>query len=456
MATNKRVINQAPLLNSITKINLAKIIIPCFWMSAIAQVQAALVVNERITPSSASAMSLATVNNSAENVVPNPVTAQWQRCVANLQPAAQTAGILPENYARYTANLVPDPSVLQQLDTQPEFKAPIWDYMAGLVDAERLHDGQQQWVKHQPELIKIEQAYGVPAAVVLAVWGVETNYGQIVGKHDLLQSLGTLSCAGRRQNYFRGEWFAAMRLLQRGDVQAAQLKGSWAGAFGQTQFMPSTYERLAVDFDGDGRRDLVSNTSDALASTAHFLKKAGWQTGMPWGFEVRLPTNFSLDRQGRQQRYRLQSFIDQGVVRADGSHLLQNWLSGDTLAALIAPAGREGPVFLVFQNFNAIYRYNAAESYSLAIAHLADRLQGQGTFITPWPTDDAGTSRAERREIQQRLLARGYDIGEVDGLIGRKTRLAIEQEEQRLGLSLTGRAGQKTLNMLRLNGTSRP
>ncbi|MEL1601822.1 lytic murein transglycosylase, partial [Acinetobacter baumannii] len=228
-----------------------------------------------------------------------------------------------------------------------------------------------------------------------------------------------------------------------------QLKGSWAGAFGHTQFMPSTYERLAVDFDGDGRRDLVSSTADALASTANFLNKAGWQTGMPWGFEVQIPAGMSIDGEGRRSKKPLSSWSARGVTRIDGSPLIQGPLSGSTPAGLMAPAGPSGPVFLVFKNFDAIYSYNAAESYGLAIAHLSDRLRGAGPFVSSWPTDDPGTSRAERREIQQFLINRGYDIGAVDGLIGDKTRVAIRQEQTRLGLNPTGRAGQQILRAFR-------
>jgi len=261
--------------------------------------------------------------------------------------------------------------------------------------------------------------------------------------------LGTLSCEGRRQSYFRGEFFTTMKLLQRGDVYESQLKGSWAGAFGHTQFMPSTYDELAVDFDGDGRRDLVGSIPDALASTANFLKKRGWQTGQPWGFEVKIPQGMSVSGEGRRNKKSLSSWMNRGVVRADGTSLLQGNLSESSQAGLLAPAGENGPVFLVFKNFDAIYSYNAAESYALAIAHLSDRLQGKGSIQAAWPTDDPGTSRAERREIQQFLLNRGYDIGEVDGLIGDKTRQAIRQEQNRLGLSPTGRAGQQILRAFR-------
>ena len=373
----------------------------------------------------------------------------FQQCVANLRSQAMNSGVSGSSYDRYTQNLTPDYSVIEKLNYQPEFSTPIWDYLSGLVDDERVQLGQQKLAQHREVLNRVAAAYGVPAETVVAVWGVESNFGNISGSYPLLQALGTLSCEGRRQNYFRGEFFATMRILQRGDLNEQQMKGSWAGAFGHTQFMPSTYEELAVDFDGDGRRDLVSSTPDALASTANFLKKRGWQTGMPWGFEVRIPENMSISGEGRRNKKSLSSWVSRGVVRADGSPLIQGNLSSNSSAGLMAPAGANGPTFLVFKNFDAIYSYNAAESYALAIAHLSDRLQGKGVFRQAWPTADAGTSRAERREIQQFLINRGYDIGAVDGLIGDKSRQAIRQEQIRLGLSPTGRAGQQILHTFR-------
>ena len=376
-------------------------------------------------------------------------TSSFQGCLANLRSQAIASGVSGSTYDRYTQNLSPDYSVIDKLNYQPEFSTPIWDYLSGLVDNERVQAGQHKLAQHRVVLNRVEQTYGVPAETVVAVWGVESNYGDISGKYPLLQALGTLSCEGRRQSYFRGEFFATMRILQRGDLTQDQLYGSWAGAFGHTQFMPSTYERLAVDFDGDGRRDLVSSTTDALASTANFLKRAGWQTGMPWGFEVKIPQGVSIAGESRRNKRSLNSWIAQGVTRTDGTALIQGNLSGSTPAGLITPAGANGPAFLVFKNFDAIYSYNAAESYGLAIAHLSDRLRGETPFLTAWPTDDAGTSRAERREIQQFLIQRGYDIGAVDGLIGDKSRQAIQQEQTRLGLKPTGRAGQQILRAFR-------
>lgn len=406
---------------------------------AATQVQAELIINGKsvtVTP---------TVSTSANFQPQN----HFQSCLANLRSQAIAKGVSGSSYDRYTQNLSPDYSVIERLNYQPEFSTPIWDYLSGLVDDERVQAGQQKLAQHRDVLNRVAAAYGVPAETVVAVWGVESNFGAISGSYPLLQALGTLSCEGRRQSYFRGEFFTTMRLLQRGDVTESQSKGSWAGAFGHTQFMPSTYDELAVDFDGDGRRDLVSSIPDALASTANFLKRRGWQTGHPWGFEVNVPAGMSLSGEGRRNKKSLSSWVNRGLTRADGSALIQGNLSGSSQAGLMAPAGANGPVFLVFRNFDAIYSYNAAESYALAIAHLSDRLMGQSAFRTAWPTDDAGTSRAERREIQRFLLSRGYDIGEVDGLIGDKTRQAIRQEQIRLGLAATGRAGQQILRAFR-------
>lgn len=373
--------------------------------------------------------------------------AALQACFAELQPAARAAGVTPETWRRHTAGLTALPDVLDKLDQQPEFRTPIWDYLAALVDDERVAQGLAMLEQHRQVLDEVAQRHGVDPATVVAVWGVESNFGQTFGKYPLVQALGTLSCQGRRQTFFRGELFAALRILQADHVAPERLVGSWAGAFGHTQFMPTTYERLAVDFDGDGRRDLIDSVPDALASTANFLTRAGWKDGLPWGFEVRLPEGFSTEGQGRKLRQPMARWRDLGLRRADGAPLPEL----DAPAGLMTPAGPLGPAFLVTKNFDAIYSYNAAESYGLAIAHLADRLRGAGPFVTPWPTDDAGLSRAERRELQQRLAARGHDIGAIDGLLGERSRAAIRAERSRLfgERAPDGRAGQKLLRTLR-------
>lgn len=371
--------------------------------------------------------------------------ADFTRCLDQLRAPARAAKVQDEAFTRFTQGLQPDMSVIEKLNFQPEFKLPIWDYLAALVDDERVADGQARLAEHAALLEQVQQRHGVDPATVVAVWGVESNFGRNFGSYPLVQALGTLSCYGRRQAFFRGEFYATLRILQSGDIAPERLVGSWAGAFGHTQFMPSTFERLAVDGDGDGRRDLIDNTADALASTANFLQRAGWQAGQPWGFEVKLPEGFNASGEGRRSKRPISEWVARGLRRVNGSPLPQDLGP----AGLLLPAGPQGPAFLVFKNFDALYSYNAAESYGLAIAHLSDRLRGAGPFATPWPTDDAGLSRAERRELQGLLVLRGHDIGAIDGALGERSRAAIRLEQQRLGQEATGRGGQKILRALR-------
>lgn len=384
-----------------------------------------------------------------------PVLAQaadpaFERCLPTLKAQAARQGVRADSFDRYMAGVEPDRSVLDLLDAQPEFTTPIWDYLAGLVDDQRVADGRAMLDTHRELLAGIWRDYGVPPETVVAVWGVESDYGRVFGKRPLLVSLGTLACEGRRQEFFRGELIATLKLLQSGDLQADGLTGSWAGAFGHTQFIPSTYARIAVDGDGDGRRDLVGSIPDALASTANYLKRSGWQAGAPWGFEVKLPDGFDASLAGRTRRRPLSDWLARGLRHADGREMVLPSVAPATPAAVLLPAGPQGPAFLVFRNYDAIYSYNAAESYALAIALLSDRLAGGDGLLASWPTDDPGLSRADRRALQTLLLARGHDIGEVDGMIGTNTRRAIRAEQQRLGLSpADGRAGQRILQALR-------
>lgn len=377
---------------------------------------------------------------------------EFTNCLARLQPGAQRSGVRPDSYSRFTKDVQADFAILDKLNYQPEFKLAIWDYLSGLVDDERIADGKAALARHANVLQRIQTTYGVDPATVVAVWGVESNYGRITGKYPLVQALGTLSCFGRRQSYFQGEFYAALRILQRGDIAPDRLNGSWAGAFGHTQFMPATYERLAIDFDGDGRRDLVDNSDDALASTANFLSKGGWRSGLPWGVEVRLPNGFDTGLAGRTNKRPLGDWATSGLTLADGRPLTASGLPASERVGLLIPAGPRGPAFLTTRNFDVIYGYNAAESYGLAIAHLSDRLRGGPPFAAPWPTDDPGLSRAERRELQTLLAARGHDIGEIDGLLGDKSRAALRQEQFRLGQPVNGRGGQKMLQTLRAEG----
>jgi lytic murein transglycosylase len=374
-----------------------------------------------------------------------PAAADFRECLAGLRSQAAAKGVSGQTYDAVTSGLEPDMKIFELMDNQPEFKTPIWDYVALLVDEERVVDGRSAMRQHGQALAGAESRYGVDRHIIAGVWGVESNFGKDIGGRSLIQSLATLSCVpNRRQAYFRGELMATLRIVEAGEIDASRLKGSWAGAFGHTQFMPSTYQRLAVDGDGDGRRDVVDSVPDAVASTANFLRKAGWSSGMPWGYEVRLPQRFPAGAAGRKNKRPVSSWAAMGVTRVDGRPL-----SGDYAAGILIPAGVDGPAFLVTRNFDALYSYNAAESYGLAIAVLADRLRGGAGILAEWPTDDPPLSRADRRELQQHLTRRGYDVGEPDGKIGQKTREAIKAVESQIGMNPTGRPGGKVLAALR-------
>ena len=380
----------------------------------------------------------------ALGTLPVSARADFASCVAGLRSHALGQGISGPVFDRMMNGVTPDMKIIEAMNAQPEFKTPIWDYLATLVDDQKVTEGRAMLQRHAGVLAQIEQAYGVDRHTVVAVWGVESDFGQVPGRWSLPQALSTAACFGtRRREFFRTELVSTMKIVQRGDLAAEKLRGSWAGAFGHTQFIPSTYLRLAVDFDGDGRRDLVDSIPDALASTANYLKKSGWITGASWGYEVKLPAGYA-GPSGRTGKQDLASWAGRGITRMDGAAL-----SGLPSAGLLLPAGRNGPAFLVTRNFDAAYAYNAAESYALAISVLSDRLRGRPGIRTPWPTDDRGLSRAERKELQERLTRAGYDVGKPDGAIGALTRAAIKEVEAKLGLPQTGRAGGKVFDALR-------
>ncbi|WP_372423169.1 lytic murein transglycosylase [Salinarimonas chemoclinalis] len=393
------------------------------------------------------ALGLAATAGATALPAPAAAQAQFRSCLSELRGQAARNNVSTATFDRALASVEPDMSLLELLDRQPEFRTAIWDYIAGLVDEERVEDGRRAMAQYPNALALAQERWGVDRHVIVAIWGVESNYGRNMGKRPLLQSLSTLSCFGRRQSFFRGELFATLQILERGEIPVEQLTGSWAGAFGQTQFIPSTYQRLAVDFDGDGRRDIVGSTVDALGSTANYLARSNWRAGEPWGYEVRLPAGFPESRTGRRNKRALSDFAGMGVRRIDGGAL-----TGPGQAAILAPSGTNGPAWVVFRNFDAIFSYNQAESYALAIALLSDRLAGRPGIQTPWPTDDPPLSREERREVQVQLLRRGYAIGDVDGIIGSKTREAIKDVQVRLGQEPTGRAGRRFLDALRAGG----
>jgi lytic murein transglycosylase len=371
-----------------------------------------------------------------------PAHADFASCVASLKSEAAGKGISRGTLSAAFDGLEPDLKVLDFEKFQPEFKTPIWDYMAGLVDDERVADGKAAMKEHAEALALAERKFGVDRHVIAAIWGVESNFGQEMGDRPLVRSLATLVCEPSvRPAFYKGELMATLKIADNGDVPLEKLKGSWAGAFGQTQFMPSTFLRLAVDLDGTGR-DIVDNAAAALGSTANYLKKSGWRTGETWGFEVKLPEGYA-GPSGRKNKHPMSFWAAKGVTRMDGRGL------GEGDAGLLAPAGLDGPAFLVTRNFEAIYSYNAAESYALAAAILAQRLAGGPDIQTPWPTDNPGLSRKERRELQELLAKHGYDVGAPDGSIGAKTKAAIADFEGKHGLTIDGRACKKVLDGLR-------
>lgn len=375
----------------------------------------------------------------------SPAQADFASCVAGLRASAAAAGVSGATFDKTMRGVEPDMKVIELMGNQPEFRTPVWDYLATLVDDQKIAEGKAMLRQHADVLARIEGTYGVDRHAIVAVWGVESDFGALVnGGRFLPQSLATVACFGtRRRDFFKAELIATLKIIQRGDLAPEKLRGSWAGAFGHTQFMPTTYLATAVDFDGDGRRDLVDSIPDALASTANYLRKAGWVSGASWGYEVKVPSGFSGPT-GRKSKQALASWSGQGLLKIDGSTL-----SNLPAAGLLMPAGRNGPAFLVTRNFDAAYAYNAAESYALAISVLSDRLRGRPGVRANWPTDDRGLSRAERKVLQERLTARGYDVGKPDGAIGALTRAAIKDVEAKLGMTQTGRPGGKVFDALK-------
>jgi lytic murein transglycosylase len=371
--------------------------------------------------------------------------ADFGNCIARLWPDAQRRGITRANFERYTAGLAPDLSIMDKLDAQPEFNKATWDYLDLLVSGDRIARGRALMTQYAAAFDAVERAYGVDRFVIAAIWGVESNYGTLGGDRPVIRSTATLACVGRRQDYFREEFLSTLEILQRGDVPAEHLIGSWAGAFGPTQFMPTSFKRYAVDFDGDGKRDVVDSVPDVIASTANNLKTDGWVSGQTWGYEAVLPQNFDYLLADRSKQMTVRQWQALGITRAGGGAFPRP----DDRAYLLVPAGARGPAFLMLQNFRVIMKYNPAEAYALAIGHLADRLRGGGDFVQPWPRDERVLTVDERYEMQQRLARRGYDVGEPDGLLGPRTRLAIRNFQVSIGQIPDGFASSGVLDRLR-------
>ena len=331
-------------------------------------------------------------------IAPAQSFADWQ---AAFRQEALNAGIQAAVFDAAFTGVSPDPAVIKADRSQPEFSRPVWEYLDGAVSAIRVRRGQALLAQHASTLQAIEQRYGVERNALVAIWGMESNFGQYMGDKSVIAALATLAYEGRRPAFAHEQLLAALHILQHGDVQPSHMRGSWAGAMGQTQFIPTTYNQYAVDFDGDGRRDIWDSSADALASAANYLQKSGWQSGQPWGFEVALPSGFDYALADVDVRKPISEWRQLGV---------KGIAAGDEQASaiLLLPAGHRGPAFLVFNNFRAILKYNNSTSYGLAIGLLSDALVGKPSVHATWPRDSRQLGRSERVELQERLTHKGY------------------------------------------------
>jgi lytic murein transglycosylase len=372
--------------------------------------------------------------------------ANFNNCLESLWPDAARRGVSRETFDTHTRDLTPDLRIMDLMDAQPEFTKAVWDYLDLLVNDARIKRGREILAQHRPIFDAMEKTYGVDRHIVTAIWGVESNFGTSGGDRPVVRSTATLACVGRRQAYFRDEFLAALEILNRGDISPDRLRGSWAGAFGPTQFMPTSFKRFAVDFDGDGRRDVVDSPADLIASTANNLKVDGWIPGQAWGYEVTLPAGFNYLLADSANTMTMREWERLGVVRIGGG----GYLRPTDRAYLLLPAGATGPAFLMLNNFRVLMKYNPAEAYALAIGHLADRLRGDGPIVAAWPRHERVLTNAERYELQQHLVRRGFDIGgEPNGRINAKSRSAIKSFQASLGVVPDGFASADLLEQLR-------
>ena len=371
--------------------------------------------------------------------------ANFHSCLEGLWPAAAKRGVSRRTFETHTAGLEPDLRIMDLLDAQPEFTKSFWDYLDLLVSDERIAKGREVLATHRATFDAVEKAYGVDRHIIAAIWGIESKFGVAIGERPVIRSTATLACIGRRQAYFRDEFLATLEILERGDVAPDRLKGSWAGAFGPTQFMPTSFKRFAVDFDGDGRRDVVDSVPDVIASTANNLRKDGWVSGQTWGYEVVIPKGFNYLLADRSRQHTLAEWEHLGIHRVGN----QPFARPNERAYLLVPAGVRGPGFLMLNNFRVIMKYNPAEAYALAIGHLADRMRGGGPVVQPWPREERVLTRAEVYELQQRLVAHGFDAGEPNGRFGAKSRAALRDFQARAGMIPDGFANVAVLERLR-------
>lgn len=374
----------------------------------------------------------------------NAQTNYFKNCVQNAANVAISQGANEELAQKAIFGIEkPNEEIIALSKVQPESNLKIWDYLAFAIDDERANEGAKAFIYYKDFLYDLGVKTGVDPSIVIGIWGMETNFGKIIGKRNIIDALSTLGCTNwRRSKYFKSELIAAIKIEASGNVKHENFIGSWAGAFGQTQFMPTSFLSLALDGNNNGIKNIIEEPEDALLSSANFLKKAGYIRGEIWGFEAILPPNYK-GPYGRKNKKPISYYNYIGVKRADGKDLP---LIGNF--GLIFPAGSNGPAFLVGRNFDAVYAYNPAIAYALAVSLLSDKIKGSKGVYGKWPTNDIGIDRAKKREIQTLLTKKGYDIGPIDGILGEKALIAITDLYLKNGLKFDGRVGQNAYEII--------
>lgn len=392
----------------------------------------------------------ATTSTTAPTTTPNLAAAPmlseagFASCINTFTAEAKKAGISDATIRASLTQATLSKRVLELDRQQPEFTTTFADYFNRRVTEQRVAQGRALWATHRALLDRVEQSYGVPAPYLLAFWGLETNFGSYFGNMKVVDSLATLACDTRRSTFFTIELMNALRILDKGDIVPEKMLGSWAGAMGNFQFMPSSYLKNAVDYDGDNKRDLWHSKADAFASAAQFLQSLGWIGDERWGREVKLPRNFPFLEAGLKNHKTLAEWSKLGVTRADNSPLPQ----ADMNASLLVPAGHQGPAFLVYDNFNVIMRWNRSEFYAIAVGQLADQIAGAGKLIQPPPTDAPRLHRQQVMQLQEQLNQKGFDTGKPDGIFGPGTRRALSEFQHQQDMVADGFADKKVLQLL--------
>jgi membrane-bound lytic murein transglycosylase B len=365
---------------------------------------------------------------------------RFSQCIERLQQQARDAGVSENTTVDILGQVKPLPKILSYDRNQPEFVQTFTGYFSKRVTNWRVNKGREKLAEHRDFLSTLTQEYGVPAHYLISFWGLETNFGGIKGKIPTIAALTTLACDQRRSAYFSGELVQALLLLERENLNPKEMIGSWAGAMGHTQFMPTAYIKYAKDGDGDGKVDLWNNELDALASAAHFLQNLGWKTGFRWGREVLLPENFNYQLAGKSQPQPLSFWSQKNVTQVSGTTLGDS----DLKSALLIPAGHTGSAFMVYPNFDVILRWNNSEYYGIAVGHLADRIRGQDALSKPLP-ELPNYTLAEMQLFQEKLNRLGFDVGVADGILGPATRKGVRGFQVSIGLIADGYPSKETV-----------